>query len=146
MFARNVVLLPALLVSLLGAIALQAQEKGKSLETEELKLETGHEEPGLGARIHSIEEDEQGIKVTVSAPARITDGTHGDLEEITVLGKAPERDKPRPSLIQIQRHEVINDLEEGRSGLVFYLGKQEDFVLKFNYTDDRPTVEPDLLH
>ncbi len=146
MFTRKVVLLPALLCSLFGAFALQAQETGKTLETEELKLQMGHEEPGLGARIHKIEEDEKGIKVTISAPARITDGTHGDLEEIVVLGKAPEKDKPRPSLMQIDRYEVINDLEEGRSGLVFYLGKQEDFVLKFNYTDDRPTVEPDLLH
>ena len=146
MFTRNVVLLPVLLLSLLGSVTALAQEKAKSLETEELKFGMGNEEKGLGTRIQSIEEDEQGIKVTISAPQRITDGSQGDLEEIVVLGKAPEKDKPRPSLIQIKRYEVINNLEEGRSGLVFYLGKKEDFVLKFNYTDDSPTVEPDLLH
>ncbi len=135
-----------LLLSVLFAGLAQAESPIYSLETEEIKAVTGHEESALGARVHKIENLENGVEISLSIPKQhASDSENGVLEEIVVLGKPPQKGLPRPKLPQIKRYKLINDLEEGRSGLVLYLGKNEDFVLKLNYSDDKNQDFQNLL-
>ncbi|WP_317930098.1 hypothetical protein [Halioxenophilus sp. WMMB6] len=127
-----------------GGLAL-AQDDELVLETEEIKPVPGQQEHTLGVKVYSVEESDEGVKISVSVPQEIANGSQGNLEEVVVYGKRIEQDKPRPTLPQIKRYEVINNLEEGRSGIVLYLGKNEDFVLRFNYSDDRVQDGPNLL-
>ncbi|BFM05796.1 hypothetical protein [Halioxenophilus aromaticivorans] len=113
-----------------------AQTSKRWLESGELKGEIGQEETTLGVKVHSVEEDENGVKISVSVPAEIADGSNGQLEEVVVYGKKITDTEPRPELQQIKQYEMVNDLENGRSGLVIYLGRKEDFALRLNYTDD----------
>ncbi|WP_439135406.1 hypothetical protein [Pseudomaricurvus sp.] len=115
-----------------------------ALETDLLQPTVGHQESKTGARIESIEEMEDGetVKIHVSLP----DGSNSDLEEVIVLGRPDKKEKKDSTLLQKQKFEVVNDIEEGRSGIVIYLGKQEDFMLKLNYTEPRPDVEPDVFN
>ncbi len=83
-------------------------------------------------------------KIHVSLPR---DDEQGELEEVIVYGTREELESvleaEMPTLEQKQRFEVVNDLESGRSGVVIYLGKRQNFMLRLNYTEPRPDVEPD---
>lgn len=130
-------LLIASLVLTLGLSSTNAlaQSAARWLQSDEIKGEIGHEESTLGVKVHSVEENEDGVKISVSVPAEIADGSKGQLEEVVVYGKQTTVE-PRPELKQIKQFEVVNDLDNGRSGLVIYLGKKEDFALRLNYSDD----------
>ncbi len=103
----------------------------------------GHEDRELGTRIESVESIDNGkaVKIYVSVPRN----EQSDIEEVIVLGKQ-DKQKKRPTLLQTQKFEIVNNLEAGRSGIVIYLGKHEDFALKLNYTEPRPDVEPDVFN
>jgi len=142
----------SLLIPFLAAIALAtsqltwAQTKpGHSLQSDEIKAEVGQEEKSLGVKIQAVEQDKDGVKISVSVPKSIADGSQGNLEEVVVYGKKVNTTDPRPELKQLKRYEVVNNLEQGRSGLVIYLGKNEDFMLRLNYTDDQNTVHKELM-
>lgn len=115
-----------------------------SLETDLLQPLAGHKENKSGARIESVEQMEDGktVKIHISLP----DGAESDIEEVIVLGRPDKKPKKGPTLLQKQKFEVVNNLDEGRSGIIIYLGKQEDFMLKLNYTEPRPDVEPDVFN
>ena len=115
------------------------------LQTDELKPEVGHQEGNLGARVEKIVTTNAGVEISLSLPNTVTNDSDGVLEEVVVLGKPLKKDQPRPRLPQLKRHKLINNLEEGRSGLVLYLGKHEDFVLRLNYTDDNDQHLQNLL-
>lgn len=136
-FTKTKALCTALL--LLSAMFANAQN---ILETDVLKPEMGQQESILGARVHKVEADGAAVKITVSVPSTLTSGVDGQMEEVIVYGNRPVQDQPRPELPQVKRYEVVNNLESGRSGIIIYLGKNEDFVLTFNYTDDRATIMP----
>ncbi|MBU3071112.1 hypothetical protein KOI40_14905 [Aestuariicella sp. G3-2] len=115
-----------------------------SLETDVLQPTVGHQEGKTGARIESVEQMEDGktVKIHVSLP----DGANSDIEEVIVMGRPDKKPKKESTLLQKQKFEVVNNLDEGRSGIVIYLGKQEDFMLRLNYTEPRPDVEPDVFN
>jgi hypothetical protein len=119
-------------------------ESRPALETELLSPTVGDLDQRLGARVESIEqvEDSETVKIYVTLPQQ--DGS--EIEEVIVLGQPDKKTKQSTPLLQMQKFEVLNDLDEGRSGIVIYLGKKEDFVLKLNYTEPRPDVEPDLFN
>lgn len=120
-------------VLLLGAVKVSAQNTPPWIESDVLNSTVGQQDHTLGVKVHNIEEDESGVKISLSVPAKVTEE---ELEEIVVYGKPITQSEPRPELKQLKQFEVINDLENGRSGIVIYLGKKEDFMLRFNYTDD----------
>lgn len=115
-----------------------------TLETELLSPTAGDQDERLNVRVESVEQMEDGetLKIYVSMPQ--ADG--GEIEEVIVLGQPDKKTKTRTPLLQKQKFEVVNNLEEGRSGIVIYLGKREDFLLKLNYTEPRPDVEPDVFN
>ena len=119
----------------------------QTLETSILEPEVGHQGQSLGARIEAVERLQDGkmVKIEISLPEPDTSSSSdSSLEEIIVYG-TPE-DKDRPKLEQKQEFQIINDLKEGRSGIIIYLDKRQNFVLRLNYTEPRPDVEPDLYN
>lgn len=143
-----------LLLSLLLATALapagfaSAQTEAVNrpiLQTEMLSPTAGDRDERLGVRVESVEQSEDGetVRIYVSVP-------RGDkneiIEEVIVLGQPDKKTKISTPLLQKQKFEVVNNLEEGRNGIVIYLGKREDFLLKLNYTEPRPDVEPDVFN
>jgi len=120
------------------------------IETSALIPAVGHQGTTLGARIEAIENSDDGnmVKIAISLPTAGSDN-HDDsdspqLEEVIVYGTPEQRD--RIELDQQQEFEVVNNLKEGRNGIIIYLDKQQDFVLRLNYTEPRPDVEPDLYN
>jgi hypothetical protein len=126
---------PLLFALFLMATSAWGQNAVRWLQSDDLKGEIGQEETTLGVKVHSVEEDENGVRISVSVPAEIANGSNGQLEEVVVYGKKMTTE-PRPELQQVKQFEVVNDLDNGRSGLVIYLGKKEDFALRLNYSDD----------
>lgn len=120
----------------LTSIQSLAQSSDLLLKSDEIKGKAGHEEKTLGVKVYKVEDHEHGVKISMSIPTEITDGSNGQLEEIVVYGKPTVHTEPRPEIPQIQEFEIVNDLKHGRSGVVIYLDKNEDFTLHFNYTDD----------
>lgn len=110
-------------------------------DTDWMELKQGAKDSKLGAQVESVTEtEEQGVyRVEVSLPK-----LHGDIEEVIAIGR---REKVTQPALQNRRFELINDLENDRSGLVIYVGKHESFALKFNYYDaSRPRNEGDKLY
>lgn len=140
-------LLSLLLASLAPAgLAIAETETNRLpvLETEVLIPNPGYQDEANGVRVESVEQSEDGqtVKIYVTVPH----GENGDIEEVIVLGQPDKKTKIRTPLLQKQKFEVVKNLEEGRSGIVIYLGKREDFLLKLNYTEPRPDVEPDVFN
>lgn len=133
-----------LTLGICAMLALAGDNK-RVLETGEMQPIIGHTDMASGARIDQIENNADGYKISVSVPSEVANGEQGNLEEVVVLGKPLDEQSDRPQLPQLKRYEVINDLEAGRSGLVFYLKNNEDFVLRFNYTDYNPKDMPDPM-
>ena len=98
-------------------------------ETAWLKAEAGYEGGKLGARVDSVtemnKEGLQRIKISLPDPGKT-------IEEVVVIGK---REDVIINVPQKKRFEIINDPETGRSGIIIYLGKRQQFALKFNYYD-----------
>lgn len=101
-----------------------------------LKNEPGSTEKKLGARVEFIEVTDDGQRIHVSLPKR-----KKPMEEVIVIGKKEEKSLPSTPLIKIHNIEVINDLESGRNGIIFYLGERGDFVFKFNYQEADPLYQ-----
>lgn len=98
-----------------------------------LKNEMGSTEKTLGARVDSVEMTDDGQRIFVSLPKG-----KKPMEEVLVIGKKEKKSLPLTPLIKIHNIEVINDLESGRNGIIFYLGERGDFVFKFNYQEADP--------
>ncbi|MAZ90283.1 MAG: hypothetical protein CL693_21845 [Cellvibrionaceae bacterium] len=120
------------------------------IETSALIPAVGHQGTSLGARIEAVENSDDGkmVKIAISLPTTESDNSDDSdspqLEEVIVYGTPEQQD--RIELNQQQEFEVVNNLDEGRSGIIIYLDKQQDFVLRLNYTEPRPDVEPDLYN
>lgn len=146
--SAKALLLSVLFAASLAPAAIALAETGKTplpvLETEVLSPTPGHQDERHGVRVESVEqlEDGQTVKIYVTVPQ----GENSDIEEVIVLGQPDKKTKLRTPLLQKHKFEVVKNLEQGRSGIVIYLGKREDFLLKLNYTEPRPDVEPDVFN
>ncbi len=109
------------------------------VETDWLKPEAGHKGKTLGARIDKVEKvDEKDITIiSVSLPEQID-----DIEEVVVLGKPEDVNADPVQLSQPQKFSVLSNPD--KNGIVIYLPKSQDFVLRINYYEKAPDVEPDF--
>jgi hypothetical protein len=109
------------------------------VETDWLKPEAGHKGKTLGARIDKVEKvDEKDITIiSVALPEQID-----DIEEVVVLGKPEDVNADLVQLSQPQKFSVLSNPD--KNGIVIYLPKSQDFVLRINYYEKTPDVEPDF--
>ncbi len=109
------------------------------VETDWLKPQAGHKGKTLGARIDKVEKvNEQDITViSVSLPEQIN-----DIEEVVVLGKPDDINAELVPLSQPQKFSVLSSPD--KNGIVVYLPKSQDFVLRINYYEKTPDVEPNF--
>ena len=56
------------------------------------------------------------------------------IEEVVVVGTPDDGPEYRLPI----RYEVINDLDSGRSGIILYMGSEDDFALHINYDEGTP--------
>ena len=108
-----------------GIISETVITKGEVSESHWLLPEPGSMEKNIGARVDSVTEEEGVQKIELSIPKG-----EKEIEEIVVIGK---KGKGIERLEQKKRFKVINDPNTGRSGIVIYLGKRQQFVLRINY-------------
>jgi len=96
-------------------------------ETGILSPVEGFEDKESGARVDSVGAltDEGVQRIEISVP------TQGQaIEEVIVYGKRPGKTWEIPLFKKV---EIVNDLETDRSGIIIHIGKNQPFVLKFNY-------------
>ena len=101
-----------------------------------MEPEQGFIVPESDVRVESVEKDEEtGLhRVEISMPTM-----NSPIEEVVVVGR--REDKPGFSLPEIP-YEIINDPDTQRSGVIFWLGKKQDFALRLNYVDGTETMLP----
>ncbi|BFM16418.1 hypothetical protein R50073_26010 [Maricurvus nonylphenolicus] len=127
------------------AIVSHAQETPKLqttiIETDWLEPKAGHEGKSFGARIEKVEKvDEKDITIiSVALPENMKED---DIEEVVVLGKPDDIDAEPVQLQQPQKFELYNSPE--KNGIIVYLPNTQNFVLRINYYEQKPDVEPDL--
>lgn len=126
---KNLIKLAALAIFTFS-IAFSGAAQSETENSDWIQLAPGFEEKKIGARVDSVgEADEDGMmRVEVSFP----DTTGRDVEEVIVTARRQRRSK------KVEYHvdaEVIKDLQAGRTGIIFYLGQQEDFQVRLNYID-----------
>ncbi|GAA5316720.1 MAG: hypothetical protein AseanaTS_19240 [Candidatus Pelagadaptatus aseana] len=125
-------LLPFMLAATLPVSALAAEP----LKTQTIKPTAGHQ--GIsGVKVVSVTpENDQWVKVELSLPE--DSENEAVIEEIIVVGHPDSAE-----VKQVKPYEVINDPESGRSGIVIYMDKMQDFALTINYSEPQPDVVPD---
>jgi hypothetical protein len=88
------------------------------------------------AKVESVTEDKEAgtFRIEISVPKLAA-----PIEEVLVVGQRIE--KPKFSLPDIP-YEIINDLDNERSGIVIYLGAKQNFSLRINYQDGTYVMLP----
>jgi hypothetical protein len=133
--------LPGALICALGVGAI-AQEDTTS--TDWLPLVEGYEGEKVGARMRTVEADEStgGQTLVISIP-KIAISDPSQMEEVVVVGQAPEDRKP---LFDFKyEFEWLDDYEDDNYGLLIRLGKGNSWPIRvFMRSDDGPRSEPDL--
>lgn len=102
----------------------------QSAQTEWLEMREGATEQNLGAEVGQVTALENGAvyRVEVILPASTP-----RIEEVLVIGK---RDSDEIPLLANYKVEVINDFDQGRRGIIIYLGRAQRFALRINYQQD----------
>ena len=113
-------------------------------ETGWLHLVEGYRGDTAGAQVQKIETDEVTgeQKLTISIPKiAITDP--GQMEEVVVIGQAPEESKP---LFDFKYEtEWVDDYDNDNYGLVIRLGKESNWPIRlFMHSDDGPRTYTDI--
>ncbi|NND67573.1 MAG: hypothetical protein HKN19_08300 [Halioglobus sp.] len=89
-----------------------------------IDLVKGSRDDATGAELMDIEDDEEGgmRKVTVAIP-KAAMGQPDEIEEVLVLGRAPEKDDSTP-LVDVT-YEWVKDYDDDNHGLIIHLGDGE---------------------
>lgn len=104
-------------LALLSSLAL-AQE-GTSLESDWIELVKGHKGQKMGVEVTDIQPgDTEGSKTVYIAVPKISMGHPDTIEEVLVIGQAPEESEP----LDIQ-YEWVFDYDEDNYGLIVHLGE-----------------------
>ncbi len=101
--------------------------------------EAGWVDEETDTRVEKVTEDtEEGTyRVQISVPK-----LEKEVEEVLVIGeKEEQQEKPGLQLLPV-RFEVINDLDQDRSGIIVYIGEMENFKLRINYHDGSQDILP----
>ncbi|NHN35754.1 hypothetical protein G8764_00420 [Pseudomaricurvus alcaniphilus] len=123
-----------------SAVAAEKVPSNSSVESSWIRPEVGQQEASLGARVESVESmpGSDTVAVGISLPPG-----DADIEEVTVYGRSTDQKVKLKPITQPVKFEVLNSPD--KSGIVIYLPKMEDFVLKINYYESQPDVVPDLI-
>jgi hypothetical protein len=127
--------LSGLLICCLGMGAI-AQEQ--TMTTDWLPLVEGYEDEKVGARMRSVESDDStgGQTLIISIP-KIAISHPNQMEEVIVMGQAPEDKKP---LFDFKyEFEWLDDYDDDNYGLLIRLGQGNSWPIRvFMRSDDGP--------
>jgi hypothetical protein len=131
-----------LFLALLAPLPLTADED--MMKTDWLHLIEGYQGEAVGAQMRKVETDERTgeQKLTISIPKiSITDPSQ--MEEVVVVGQAPEERKP---LFNFKYEtEWVDDYDSNHYGLVVRLGKGSNWPIRlFMHADNGPKPYRDL--
>jgi hypothetical protein len=118
-----------LCVLLLFSVPLSAQDRPRWMSAE-----AGWVDEETDTRVEEVTESEDGgYRVHISVPK-----VEQPIEEVVVVGTRDEA----PSVSLPVRYEVINDLDNDRSGIILYVGTKDPFALRINYHDGTQKAIP----
>ncbi len=122
--------LPLLLLLLIPPLAAQDYSRNDN-RPRWMSPEAGWVDEETDTRVEKVTRDENGggYRVEISVPQ-----VEKPIEEVVVVGvrdEGPEYELPI-------KYEVINDLDSGRSGIILYLGNDDPFALRINYSEGAP--------
>ena len=116
-------------------LALLATSGHAQMQPRWMSPEAGFIDEASDTRVEAVSEEDNGeYRVELSIPK-----LEKPIEEVIVVG-GTEEEFSRP-LLHV-RTEIINDLDNDRSGIILYMGEKEDFVLHINYHDGSHDVPP----
>lgn len=120
-------------LSLLIAVAASASDGDKPRW---MQPEQGFIVEESDAKVESVTEDKEkgAYRVEISVPKM-----EAPIEEVVVIGQKEEKSE---FFLPNIPYEIINDLENQRSGIVIYLGNKQDFSLRINYKDGTHVMLP----
>ena len=130
----------ALLV-LSAAVSLAGAQEGTSLASDWLEFVSGSKDKTMGVELRDIEPgDAEGTrKVTLAVPKSVVSDPD-EIEEVVVVGRAPE--KPEPLNI---RYQWLRDYDKDNYGLVIHIG-ESDWPIRLYMNSSpgftRPEPEP----
>ncbi|MEH6580756.1 MAG: hypothetical protein V7754_02390 [Halioglobus sp.] len=123
-----------------------AWSQNQMTETDWLEMVEGYKGETIGAQVRKVEEDEEtgGQKLTISIP-KIAISDPSDMEEVVVVGQAPEERGP---IFDFKyEFEWVDDYDNDHYGLVVRLGKSTNWPIRlFMQSDDGPRDNPDLAN
>jgi hypothetical protein len=118
-----------LLLFLLLAMPLYAQDTPRWMSPE-----AGWVDEESDTRVEEVTRTEDGnYRVRISVPK-----VEKPIEEVVVVGTREEA----PELTLPVSYEVINDLDNDRSGIILYVGTKDPFALRINYHDGTQKAIP----
>lgn len=115
------------------AMPLAAEDQPRWMSPEE-----GFIDPASQSEVTSVSQDSQTgqYRVEIAIPR-----VDKPIEEVLVIGQAQKK-PDAPDLEFLPDYEYINDLDTGRSGIVVYLDKKQNFRLLINYDDGSQRFVP----
>lgn len=117
------------LLLLLLALPVNAQDKPRWMSPE-----AGWVDEASDARVEEVTRTEDGnYRVKISVPK-----VEKPIEEVVVVGTREEA----PEVSLPVSYEVINDLDNDRSGIILYIGSKDPFALRINYHDGTQKAIP----
>lgn len=118
-----------LCILLVLSTGLQAGDKPRWMSPE-----AGWVDEETDTRVEEVTQDEDGgYRVHISVPK-----VDQPIEEVVVVGTREEE----PELVLPVSYEVINDLDNDRSGIILYVGTKDPFALRINYHDGTQKAIP----
>lgn len=122
------ILIFTIAASLLGPIGQQALAEQRPRW---MSPEAGWVDEETDTRVEKVTKNEKDgtYRVEISVPK-----VDKPIEEVVVVGTLDEGPEYRLPI----RYEVINDLDSGRSGIILYMGSEDDFALHINYDEGTP--------
>lgn len=119
-------------------IAQASENLTSSIQTKTLEPKVGAKESTLGAQVVRVDNDNDndndGVRIEISLPKKQAERY---IEQIQVYGTAVPNEFNLPSgsaeISQTKPFEIIQDIKQGRYGLILHLKKAQNFTLNFNY-------------
>lgn len=124
-------LVPVLLASALA----QAQTASDVYQTDWMDLVRGHREESLGAQVREVRVDEETGEhhFTIAIP-RVALGEGQTMEEVTVVGRRPDRPDLFPE-IQVE-HRWVDDYDNDYYGLELRFGEEQTTPFRLFFASD----------
>ena len=135
-------------ISLMGGLILflpaMCWAQSRTTETDWLHLVEGYRGETVGAEVRHIETDEDtGAQKLIIAIPKIAISHPNQMEEVVVVGQAPEEREP---IFDFKYEaEWVDDYDNDHYGLIIRLGKGSNWPIRlFMYSDDGPRTFHDI--